>query len=119
MVIDDVIVKKRRRCIELDIRIRNPGENVANITRADLDVIERMPALAISKESASYDLLLADDHNSIPVAHVLRSNEVDRFKIRVGSTSFNLSCYFEVQLILHYNQDQSAISEPFSFESHF
>jgi hypothetical protein len=119
MVIDDVVVRQGSSHVELDIRVRNPENYVVNITRADLNVIERMPYAAMYKESASYDLLLEGEHNSIPVAHVLQSNEVDRFIIKVGFTSYNTSCGFRARLILNYNKDQTATSEPFTFESVF
>lgn len=119
MVIDDVIVRQGSNNVELDVRVRNPEDHVVNITRADLDVIQRDPFEAFYTPSASYDLLLSDERNSIPVAHVLQSNEVDRFLIRVGFTSFNTSCWFEAQLTLHYNQKETVTSEPFSFTSLF
>ena len=117
--VDDVIVTKQREHILLDVRVRNTGTSVVNITRADLHVLKRVPYAAIDRPSASYDLLLAGEHNVIGVAHVLRSNEVDRFTIRVGFTAFNTSCGFEAQLILHYNGDAQAVSPMFSFSSTF
>jgi hypothetical protein len=117
MVIDDVIVRKGRGSVELDVRVRNPEDGVVNITRADLVVLERTPFAAVPEVSASYDLLLKGEHNSIAVAHVLKANEVDRFVIKVGFTLYNTSCWFRVKLSLRYNQDQTAESEPFGITS--
>ena len=119
MVIDDVIVRKGRRNVELDVRIRNPGNEIANITRAELDVIRRTPYAGAYHKSATYDLLLEGEHNSIAVAHVLRKDEVDRFTIRVGFSKYNTSCGFTATLTLLYNQRETATSEPFSFDSAF
>ena len=118
MVIDDVIVRNGRDHVELDVRVRNPENAVANITRAELIILERIPFAAVPKVSASYDLLLGEQ-NSIAVAHVLKVDEVDRFVIRVGFTLFNTSCFFSVKLALRYNQDRVAESEPFGIESLF
>jgi hypothetical protein len=117
--IDDVIVSKGTDHIKLDVRLRNAGKTVVNVTRADLHVLSRRPYAAAYKPSASYDLLLEDTHNVIAVAHVLHPNEVDRFTIRVGFTPFNTSCGFDAELILHYNNDRRAVSNQFSFESTF
>jgi len=110
MIIDDVLVRQGSNNVELDIRVRNPEAFVINITRADLHVIDRVPYAAAYKESASYDLLLEREHNNISIAHVLQTNEVDRFVIRVGFTSHNTSCGFTGELILYYNKDQTATS---------
>jgi hypothetical protein len=117
MVIDDIIVRKGPGYVELDIRVRNPKDYVVNITRADLDVTITAAAAGAYKSSASYDLLVEGEHNSIPVAHVLQSNEVDSFLIRVGFAPRYSSLAFRAQLILHYNQDQVATSLPFTFDS--
>jgi hypothetical protein len=119
MIIDDVIVRKCSDHVELDVRVRNPQNYAVNITRADLDVIEREAAASAYKPSASYDLLLASEHNSIPVAHVLQANEVDSFVIRVGFTPFNSGCGFRAQIVLHYNQNLTATSTSFTFGSFF
>lgn len=119
LLVDDVIVTKQREHILLDVRVRNTGTSVVNITRADLHILKRVPYAAIYRPSASYDLLLEGDHNVIGLAHVLRSNEVDRFTIRVGFTELNTSCGFEAQLILRYNGDAQAVSPLFSFSSTF
>ena len=117
MVIDDVIVRKGSGYVELDIRIRNPGDCVVNITRADLDVTVTAAAAGAYKPSAFYDLLVEGKHNSIPVAHVLQSNEVDSFVVRVGFAPNYSSHTFQAQLTLRYNQDQAATSVPFTFYS--
>ena len=117
--IDDIIVKTGKNHIKLDVRLRNAGKSLVNITRADLHVLERLPYAGAYKASASYDLLLEGDHNITAVAHALKPHEVDRFDIRVGFTSYNTSCGYTAELILHYNSDRRVSSRPFTFESVF
>lgn len=117
--IDDILVKKASAHIELDVRLRNVGTVIVNITRVDLHVLERMPYMAVYQPSASYDLLLEGTHNVIAVAHVLAPNEVDRFTIRVGFSKYNTSCGFKAELIFVYNGDERAVSKPFHFSSTF
>ena len=119
LYIDDVIVSKSHNHINLDVRLRNAGKAVVNVTRADLHVLGRVPYAAAYQASASYDLLLESENNSIAVAHVLQPNEVDRFNVRVGFTRFNTSCHFEAELILHFNNDRRVASQPFTLESLF
>ncbi|HBH72377.1 MAG TPA: hypothetical protein DDY43_02825 [Synechococcales bacterium UBA10510] len=117
--IDDVIVNKASAHVELDVRLRNAGTVPVNITRADLHVLDRVPYAAAYQPSASYDLLLEDTHNVIAVAHVLQPNEVDRFIVRVGFSKYNTSCGFEAELVLSYNGNNRAVSQPFRFSSTF
>lgn len=117
--VDDVLIEQGKENIKLDVRVRNSGKGVVNLTRADLHILERRPYPAVYRPSASYDLLLADTHNVIPIAHTLQLNEVDRFIIRVGFTEWNTSCGFTAQLILHYNGKFTAMSKPFRFSSTF
>jgi hypothetical protein len=119
LVIDDIITSQQTTHLLLDIRVRNSGSTTVNITRADLHVISRVTYAGVYQPSASYDLLLSDEHNVISVAHVLRPEEVDRFTIRVGFTPFNTSCGFKAELVLKYNGDLQTVSEPFSFDSTF
>ena len=109
----------RSRSLGSDGRLRNAGKSLVNITRADLHVLERLPYAGAYKASASYDLLLEGDHNITAVAHALKPHEVDRFDIRVGFTSYNTSCGYTAELILHYNSDRRVSSRPFTFESVF
>lgn len=119
LTIDDVIISQHATYLLLDIRLRNAGSTTANITRADLHVIRRVAYAAAYQPSASYDLLLSDEHNVISIAHVLRPEEVDSFNIRLGFTPFNTSCGFEAELILTYNGDFQTVSKPFTFQSSF
>ena len=117
--IDDILISKSEKNIKLDIRIRNSGYGAVNLTRADLQILEREPFAAAYHPSASYDLLVESDHNVISVAHVLQSNEVDSFILRLGFTEWNTSCGFMAQLILYYNDKFTVISRPLQFASTF
>lgn len=50
--IDDVVVRQGSDHVELDVRIRNPEDGVVNITRADLEVLERSPLLGLCKPTS-------------------------------------------------------------------
>ena len=117
--IDDVIVNKEQRCVVLDVRIRNMGQQTVNITRAILRVLSRTPMMAAYKESASYDLLLSGEYNEVSIAHVLRPDEVDKLSIRIGFTRFNTSCVFQAELILRFNGERLTRSTQLTFASFF
>jgi hypothetical protein len=117
--IDDVIVRNSRDHVELDVRLRNAGGEVVNVTRAEIDVIERVPYAAAYKASAHYDMQIDGVHASKPISHVLRPGEVDSFVLRLGFTKFNTSCGFKATVSLVYNRDQRATSAPIAFESVF
>jgi len=119
LAIDDINVRKGGSNVELNVRLRNAGSAVANVTRAVVDIVDRQPAAAAYQPSASYDMLIDGPQNSIPVAHVLQANEVDSFVLRLGFTKFNTSCWFTATLSLRYNGDLEAESRPFSFDSCF
>jgi hypothetical protein len=118
-LIDDVIVRKSGNHVELDVRLRNVGGSVANVTRAELDVLERTPATGSYKRSASYELLLDGNHLSTAIAHVLQPDEVDSFVLRLGFTKFNTMCFFRATITLRYNGDEIALSKHFLFDSCF
>lgn len=119
ILIDDVVVGKAKNHVVLDVRLRNAGQAVANITRLNLHVLNRVPYAATYSPSASYDLLLSDIDNTISVSHALRPEEVDNLLVKVGFTKYNTSCGFETRLELYYNKDQKAIFENVSFSSTF
>jgi len=119
LIIDDVIVGKKRKCIRLDIRIRSASERIINITRADVHILQRLPCMSVFKSSADYDMIIDAEHNMTPVSHVLRSNEVDRFVLSLGFSKYNTSCLFSAEIILLYNGNCNAISKAVEFDSAF
>jgi hypothetical protein len=115
--IDDVVITKRSKRIDLDVRVRNSGARTVNITRANLQILSRLPAAAVYVPSAKYDLLVEGTDNVIPVAHALPPDTVDRFIIRVGFSAFNSSCAFQARLLLTYDGERVVISKAFGFFS--
>lgn len=120
LVIDDVIVTQGDRVVSLDVRVRNTGVAVVNLTRANLRVLRRVrppPTLSAYVPSAEYDLLLIGRENEIAIAHVLRAHEVDAFLLRVGVGPDNKSCAFTCELELTYNGTLRTTSNSFSFNT--
>lgn len=118
LAIDDVIVKKNREHVRLEVRIRNVGRSTVNVTRATLRILKTVAvAAAVYSPSASYDLIVESDYNEIDVAHVLAPDEVDWFTIRVGFSSSYASCLFNAELSLKYNGENLAVSQPFLLDS--
>jgi hypothetical protein len=119
LAIDDVIAKNKSNHVRLDIRVRNGGSAVLNLTRATVTIIEREPAAAAYAPSASYNLEITGEHNEIAISHRLAPGEVDGFHLRLGFPPYNTSCFFRARLSIRYNGDMSTTSAPFSFASHF
>ena len=117
--IDDVVLSKGPEYVELDVRLRNANGGVVNLTRADVEVLERTPLAAAYKPSASYELLIEDWHSSVPIAQVLQPDEVDRFVLRLGFADAYSSCHITMRLRLYYNGDLQVTSAKFSFDSCF
>jgi hypothetical protein len=119
LAIDDVIVRQEDERVDLDVRVRNAGRSVVNLTEATVVILERMPYASIYVESAGYDLVIDDEKNSVSIAHVLQHNEVDRFTLRLGFPKWNTSCGFAAKLVLRYNGDEEVESKKFAFSSTF
>lgn len=109
--------EQRNSCVELDIRLRNAGTESVNLTRLNLHILERYPALGAIPPSAAYDLVVDGEHNVIPISHGLQPGEIDRLIIRVGFTRFNMTCLFRAELVFYLNGDKAVSSAPFSFVS--
>lgn len=112
--IDDVIVTVKDWKTSLDVRVRNHGKSTINITGAVITVIERVrlnPAAAYYEASASYDLFIDSEHNSVAVSHVLAPGEVDRFLLLLGFSEEYEHCEFSARLMLIYNGGLAAVSE--------
>ena len=119
LVIDDVIIRESLNNIEMDIRLRNRGVKVINITKTNLHILSRTPLMGAYVPSAYYNLLVEGEDNFVPVAHILKSQEVDNFVLSVGFSEYNTSCGFVGELILHYNGNCKAVSKQLSFASSF
>lgn len=117
--IDDVIVHTAGNHIELDVRIRSTSAETVNITRADVEIVERNAYASIPVTSAEYDLIIAGEHNEVAVAHFLLKGEVDRFSLKLGFAPYNQSCGFRAKLHLRYNGNKVASYEDIVFESLF
>ncbi len=117
MTIDDVIVEQRQNHVELDIRIRNQGKSVVNVSRACIHILQREAAMSAYAPSAEYDLQIADTENVVAIAHQLKPGEVDRFILKLGFSEYNTSCFFRAKLFLTYNRDKQAVSDPFNMTS--
>lgn len=108
LVIDDVIVEHRRRHVDLDVRVRNTGRSVINITRANLHILERVTAWPSQKFPPHMILRLMVRMVRLQLQQKLQFDEVDRFAIKVGFTGRNMSHQFTAELILTYNEDDQA-----------
>lgn len=109
VVIDDVFTNKENDEISLDVRIRNSGSRVVNITRAIVFVLSDEQK---SKEIPIHERYIASDNykkkghfsagkNVFAVAHKLNPGEVDRFIIQ-GKTN-NQKTLFRGFIKLIYN----------------
>jgi len=114
VIIDDVIKSRDRATdlILLDVRIRNAGSRVANLTRANLRIIyeKHAPVASLYKPSASYDLRVAGSDNVISIAHSLTPGEVDSFILRV-ETSHDYVRLARIEI--RYNREYLSMSEIF------
>jgi hypothetical protein len=114
LVVDDVFVEPRGDHMVLDVRIRNAGPEVVNVTRADVHVLQRDEMLSAYRASAIYQVMLKDEHNVVAVGHALQPGEVDAFRIEVGFTS---NCCGLAEVILQYNGDRQARSRELRFQA--
>ncbi|MGW0846931.1 hypothetical protein ACWD26_43820 [Streptomyces sp. NPDC002787] len=119
VVVDDVLVDRLYDRVVLDVRVRNAGDQVANITRAVLRIIKRRRFLAAYAPSARYDLLIDGDHNECAVAHRLAPDEVDGFLLTLGFAEQEIGTSFTAELSLLFNRDRTATSQHIEFDSCF
>lgn len=116
VVIDDVIVEygKEDHLTLLDVRVRNAGKSVANLTRANIRIFERYdhPTMGVYKPSASYDIRISQDDNEVAIAHKLEPGEIDRFILRVEE---NHDVSYLARLEILYNKELVAKSDIFRF----
>ncbi|ADJ47542.1 hypothetical protein AMES_5717 [Amycolatopsis mediterranei S699] len=117
--IDDVQVFQKFRCVVLDVRVRNTGPSVANLTRVSLRILDRKSYLTAYAPSAGYDLLVDGDEGEVGVRHSLLPDEVDNFLVTLGFTEAESGYEFTAELGVRYNGDQVAVYRPLVFESCF
>ncbi|MEU6804733.1 hypothetical protein [Streptomyces neyagawaensis] len=119
VVVDDVLVDRMYDRVVLDVRVRNAGTQVANITRAVLRITKRRRFLAAYAPSARYDLWIDGDHNECAVAHHLAPAEVDGFLLTLGFAEREIGTSFTAELSLLFNRDRTATSQTIEFDSCF
>jgi len=106
---------------ELDIKIRNTGEQSAFIKEIMIDVLGeatyedcRRPRYALIEASATYDidLVIAPRKN---ISHSIKPADVDRIKVRVGRSRGGptLTVYKVTIKILYDEDNKELVSEPF------
>lgn len=62
--------------------------------------------------------MVRSDYNEIDIAHVLAPDEVDWFIVRVGFANY-AGCFIRAELLLKYNGEHLAVSQPFELASLF
>ncbi len=109
---------------EIDVKMRNVGEEVAYIKKIDLKVnakatLEdcRNPMYNLEEVSAIYELDI-DQSIGKAISHSIKPNEVDRILLYVGRKSGGptLSIYNTVLQITYDEDNKIALSEPFYLE---
>lgn len=121
VVIDDIFANKENDEISLDVRIRNSGSRVANITRAIIFVFSDERKI---KEMPIHERYIASDNyknkgnftvgnNVFAIAHKLNPGEVDRFIIQ--SKTDNQKALFRGLIKLIYNGACSTEEKEFLF----
>ncbi|MFW3464517.1 hypothetical protein ACN24M_39095 [Streptomyces microflavus] len=119
LLIDDVLPDKRADHVVLDIRIRNSGTAVVNVTRATVRILDRRKFLAAYHPTADYELLIEGDTSQRSVAHYLKADDVDRFTLTLGFAPGQQGVQFTAEVVLDFNGGESAVSAPFTFDSCF
>jgi hypothetical protein len=119
VIIDDVLVSQEHRCVVLDVRVRNTGAVVANLTRVAVRILDRESYLVVYAPSADYDLLVDGDDGEIGVRHSLMPDEVDNFLVKLGFAEAEFGQVFTAELGVRYNGDQFAKHQPLVFDSCF
>ncbi|MEU4743535.1 hypothetical protein AB0G02_24155 [Actinosynnema sp. NPDC023658] len=119
LVVDDVLVEQRRRSVVLDVRVRNSGHRIVNITRVAVRVIERRAFLASSPSTGDYDLKVDGDYSEAYVAHHVKPDDVDRFTVTLGFATTELGHEFTADVLVLFNRDNAAVSKSITFDSCF
>jgi len=120
LAIDDVVVHANESALDLDVRLRNTGTDVVNVTRAYVD---RRGAVTCREcrgcgmagrgygWSARYRLNLAES-DMVSVNHRIEPGDVDAFVLSLRDEP----CWYRAELYLRYNASCWARSEAFKVD---
>ncbi len=105
---------------EIDLKMRNTGDQVAFIKRLEIEVISeatyedcRNPAYSLVEVSAEYDIDLIRSPQ-INISHAIKPAEVDRIKVSVGRSEGGptLTVYKTILKLIYDEDNKVSKSEP-------
>lgn len=124
IVLVDATVTHERGKPEIDIKVRNPSDNVVLVKRAEVEVLARWDIMApvmphALPTTAEYGVMLSGESGqkkTFPISQEIKPKEADRFSISIGSSH---SPYPFVGLFLYllrvkliYNENDSTLELP-------
>ena len=103
----EIISVNKTEHFELDLTLRNIGNEPAVIHQIDLTIVEDGAAfLGVIKPSAKYSIPMGSakvgETRSLTVSHYVKPHDVDRFKLALQTTRD-----MSLRLTLHYNKGQT------------
>jgi hypothetical protein len=123
LAIDDVVIVPEQGRIALDIRVRNTGSSILNLTRAEVHILERVYLQIPSHITRDYNVAIEGNfisikgaHNSTPISQAVPKDDVDRFVLHLGFLD-DQPCGFKAEVILMYNGECVAVSKPIDFST--
>jgi hypothetical protein len=120
----DVLIDDEAEKPTVDIKVRNPSNNVVLVKSASVEVLKRWDISASGRPSAlpisgTYDILLSGaekEQRTVPISQQIKPKEADRFALSIGSTHapypyLGLFLYL-IEIRLVYNEDNRELVLP-------